>query len=237
MNPSSDSDVVGVTHPSRLLKWKQGFKSFGLFMYNSENKECMGRDGASWARISICYMFFYLGLGTFFIALLAVFLATLNFQVPTYYSERSTMASVTRINPGLGFRPQIDPEDGLIAYNVAADDAQLKYLVRSLNLYLDKYYDRNPKMGIEDCQNRDINELQAMFQQGFFCSYNYTQILEGTSCPPSRNFGYTDGPCVAIKMNRIYGWLVRIFLFRTRFSPSTKTQLIYLNMKFNLQAC
>ena len=212
MEPSSDSDVVPVTHPSRLLQWKHGFKSFGKFMYDSESKECMGRDGASWARVSLCYALFYLGLGTFFVALLAVFVATLSFQVPTYYNEKSVMASVSRINPGLGFRPQIDPEDGLIAYNVAADDTQLRNLVRSLNLFLGAYYERNPKLGIEDCYNRDADELQRLFKQGFFCSYNYTQMLEGTSCAPARDFGYSDGPCVAVKLNRIYGWLVTTYL-------------------------
>ena len=209
MNPSSDNDdVVPVTHPSRLHQWKLGLRSFGKFMYDSENKEFIGRDGASWARISLCYAFFYLGLGTFFIALLAVFISTLSFQVPTYYNEKSVMASVMRINPGLGFRPQIDPEDGLIAYNVAADDAQLRNLVRSLDIFLDAYYERNPKLSIEDCYNRDVDELQTLFKQGFFCAYNYTQILEGTSCAPARNFGYSDGPCIAIKLNRIYGWRV-----------------------------
>ena len=208
MNPSSDKDVVPVTHPSRLLRWKLAAKSFGLFMYNPETKECIGRDGASWAKVSVCYMVFYAGLASFFIALMGVFLATMSFKVPTYYNEKSVMGTVKRINPGLGFRPQIDPEDSLIAFNVAADDDQQRYLVRSLNLFLDTYYERNPKLGIEDCYNREASELQRLFNQGFFCSYNYTQVLEGTTCSPNKNFGYSEGPCVAVKINRIYGWRV-----------------------------
>lgn len=110
----------------------------GSFLWNSEKREFLGRDGASWAKISFFYAIFYTCLASFFVGMLAVFVHFMPRNIPTYYGESSTM-SQRGLNPGLGFRPMIDVEDSIIVYNPLTvdnpDEGYLKY-VRNLNNFL-----------------------------------------------------------------------------------------------------
>ena len=110
----------------------------GKFIWNSQTKEFLGRDGASWAKLSLFYAVFYAFLGGFFIGLLAIFASTMPADRPTYYGESSTM-NIRGLNPGLGFRPQIDVEDHLIAFNPEnKNDADgYEKFVKNLNLFLE----------------------------------------------------------------------------------------------------
>ena len=47
---------------------------FAEFVYNKERGEVFGRTGTSWAKIGIFYVFYYIGLAGFFVALLSIFL-------------------------------------------------------------------------------------------------------------------------------------------------------------------
>ena len=109
------------------------------FLWNSDTKEFLGRDGGSWAKVSLFYAVFYTCLGSFFVGMLAVFMYQMPRDVPTYYGKSSTM-SMRGLNPGLGFRPQIDVEDHLIYYNPNVNDnpsnGYSKY-VRNLKNFLD----------------------------------------------------------------------------------------------------
>jgi hypothetical protein len=111
----------------------------GKFIWNSETREFCGRDGASWAKVSIFYAVFYAFLGSFFVGMLAVFIKFMPTDKPTYYGLDSTM-NIRGLNPGLGFRPQIDVEDHLIAFNPLSksneNDGYEKY-VNNLNNYLE----------------------------------------------------------------------------------------------------
>lgn len=50
--------------------------------------------------------------------MLAVFFQIMPVDKPTYYGESSTMAMANKkLNPGLGFRPQIDVEDHQIVFD------------------------------------------------------------------------------------------------------------------------
>lgn len=82
---------------------------------------------------------FYACLGSFFVGMLAVFMAIMPRDKPTYYGVSSTM-NARVINPGLGFRPQVDVEDHLIIYdpNVAENKNGYKQYVDNLNHFLDK---------------------------------------------------------------------------------------------------
>lgn len=207
----ADPNMVGVTHANnRLLKWKSHLKSIGLFIYNPETRECIGRDGLSWVKISLFYCLFYIGLASFYVGLVAVFVSTLSWERPTYYAATSTMSNGIKINPGLGFRPQLDPEDALIIYRQKAGDDRLAKLNRSLTNFLVNSYDKFPENGIEHCYELDLNELREQkFTSGLFCPFNYRDVLDATPCDPMAGFGYADiGPCVALKLNKIYSWLV-----------------------------
>jgi sodium/potassium-transporting ATPase subunit beta len=209
---NNTNEEVPVTHPSLLTKMKSSASHFFTFLFNRETREVIGRDGLSWARIMAYYFLFYTVLGSFFIAFLAIFVAGLDLHAPRYYSESSVMSTRQKINPGLGFRPQIDPEDFLIAYTQPEERAKL---TRSMNIYLDKFYNgrNNTQNELADCDTRNLTELREEFRtKGAHCSYDYKKILSGTSCDPDNMFGYDEsGPCVIIKLNRIYGWTPRAY--------------------------
>jgi hypothetical protein len=120
---------------SRNQKESGGFLKF---LWNSETKELLGRDGASWAKVSLFYAVFYTCLGSFFVGMLAVFMWQMPLDKPTYWGESSTM-NARRLNPGLGFRPQIDVEDHSIIYNPNVVDNPkngYKQYVRNLENFL-----------------------------------------------------------------------------------------------------
>lgn len=129
------------------VETKESKKGGGSFLWNSETREFLGRDGASWAKITFFYAIFYTCLASFFVGMLAVFVSFMPYDKPTYYGSSSTMASSSRLNPGLGFRPQIDVEDSLIMYNpLVADNPTEGYIrhTRNLKNFLDaSKYDIN----------------------------------------------------------------------------------------------
>jgi len=214
--------VVAVTHPTFASKIKQRVISFLKYLYNHENKEVIGRDGLSWAKISIAYAIFYAFLASLFIGMLAVFVATLDRQEPRYYMDKSVMATRNSINPGMGYRPQADVEDLLIAYSKnntfnTPSNLQNKYkeLVVSLEKFLlysyDQVQDEDKRL---DCSKiADLDQLRESFKKDkTFCNFNYNDILALTPCSPGNQFGYlSTGPCVAVKLNKIYSWLPRVY--------------------------
>ena len=91
-------------------------------------------------KVSLFYAVFYACLGSFFVGMLAVFMSIMPKDRPTYYGESSTM-NIRKINPGLGFRPQVDVEDHLILFapTVLENDKNgFKPFVNNLNNFLDK---------------------------------------------------------------------------------------------------
>lgn len=190
--------------------------SFGTFVWNSKTREFLGRDGLSWAKISLFYGIFYTALAAFFIGMLAIFVGTLDFQKPTYFDKTSTM-NVAKdgnnrkngINPGMGFRPQIDVESASIAYSLTPNDEDgLKY-ARSLKIYLENKY-TNSTASIKNCQNyqRDVSDVvRDSFTAGRYCKFDYEGLLEKTGYTALNNYGFLDnGPLMLLKVNRIYDW-------------------------------
>jgi sodium/potassium-transporting ATPase subunit beta len=120
------------------------------------------------------------------------------------------MASTNKLNPGLGFRPQIDPEDFLIYYKKDQGDESKVKLLRNLQIFLNKYYDQKLDMGnpILNCQNQNLDSLREQFASSqSYCQYDYESVLQGTSCDPHSEFGYSSGPCVLLKLNKIFDWI------------------------------
>lgn len=214
--------VVAVTHPTFASKLKQRVKSFLKYLYNHENKEVIGRDGLSWAKISLAYTIFYAFLGSFFIGMLAVFVATLDRQEPRYYLDKSVMSTRNTINPGMGYRPQVDVEDLLIAYSKnnsynTPTNLQNKYqdLIISLEKFLANSYDQvqDEDKSLDCSKITDLDQLRESFKKDkTFCNFNYNDILAITPCSPGNQFGFLNtGPCIAVKLNRIYGWIPRVY--------------------------
>lgn len=197
------------------------------FLWNSETKEFMGRDGASWAKISFFYAIFYAILGSCFIGMLAVLSRTLDPKVPTYTGISSIMAYAKdfesgrkSVNPGLGYRPQLDPESSLILYSTsqlndsfAAGD--FLRLNRSLQVFFDHYYttnENNTKNEINDCVGQNIDEIRKELREGKYCKYDWKEVINYDNQGSNDTFGYLDeGPLVVLKLNRIYNWLPKSY--------------------------
>ena len=108
-----------------LTKTGTSIRKFRKFVYNRKTNEVFSRDGLSWAKISFFYFFYYMGLGGFFLLCVYLFSLTLSHTSPTYFSNYGCMGYAKDevngrrvINPGLGFRPQINPESKLITFPV-----------------------------------------------------------------------------------------------------------------------
>ena len=228
MQKKTPADELNESNRPKLVKslnaWQTSSKSLLNFLYNHETREVIGRDGLSWTKVSLCYFTFYIMLGSFFIGMLAVFAATLSDKIPRYYMAKSLMASGKdsvngwiRINPGLGFRPQLDPESPLIAYSMSQHNKS-KVLKESLDIFLGNNYnikyEQNTTYGV-DCSSMSLKDARKLASNGFHCKYDYENELMNTYCSPLNNYGYVNqyehdeeyGPCVALKLNKIYEWL------------------------------
>jgi len=180
------------------------------FIWNSKTKEFCGRDGASWAKVSLFYGVFYTALGAFFIGMLAVFVAIMPKDKPTYYGMSSVMNSrVAPLNPGLGFRPHIDPEDQIIRYDPLSyrnpKIGSVKYSANIKNFLESKYSEQDPKQTI-DC-SKNTSEYSSEFTQGKSCKFDHKELYKSTVCTERNNYNYgTPNPCVLIKLNKIVSW-------------------------------
>lgn len=190
-------------------KKKSAMAEFGKFLWNSETKEFCGRDGASWGKVSLFYAIFYLGLGSFFVGMLAVFVQIMPTDRPTYFGESGTIAS-RGLNPALGFRPQIDVEDNLISYkpNVAEGDKKgYKKYVKNLQNFLDAKYNTDiDESKLIDCTNGQSYEKDL--KEGKSCRFNYKELFASTPCSEDKQYGYaTSKPCVLVKLNKMIDFI------------------------------
>jgi sodium/potassium-transporting ATPase subunit beta len=184
-------------------------KKGGSFLWNSETREFLGRDGASWAKITFFYAIFYTCLASFFVGMLAVFVSFMPRDVPTYFGDSSKMG-IDGINPGLGFRPQVDVEDSLIMYNPlvaeSPTEGNLKY-IRNLKNFLESKYkkpDDSDRSNLRECKTPLTDDE---VKSGIACNFDYETYFKTTDCREDNSFGYeTDSPCILLKVNKIVGW-------------------------------
>lgn len=176
----------------------------GSFIWNSSTKEFCGRSGLSWAKVSFFYSIFYTCLGCFFIGMLAVFFQIMPNDVPTYYGEESTMHQ-KGLNPGLGFRPQIDVEDSLIKFNPQVYENGYKTYYDSLKIFLEKKYAPQDENVIDCIDGQDYSEqLEKKVES---CKFDYKEIFANTSCTDANHYGYgSNKVCVLVKLNKIVSW-------------------------------
>ena len=174
---------------------------FGKFLWNGEKKEFLGRTGGSWAKIGLCYSIFYFFLASFFIGMLAVFFQIMPMDKPTYYAEESVMAQKGPLNPGLGFRPQIDVEDNMINFNPTVYDKGYKQYADNLRNFLEAKY-KDQEGDLIDCV--DGQDYSGELRKGKSCKYDYKEIFGETNCTNENHFGYNSNKvCVLLKLNKI----------------------------------
>jgi hypothetical protein len=88
--------------------------------------------------------------------MLAVFMAIMPRDKPTYYGESGTIA-LKGLNPALGFRPQIDVESHLISFKKGHEEDRKKYIKSREELKEDKEIVFIDPKGKEVLDSADIN--------------------------------------------------------------------------------
>lgn len=176
-------------------KWQ----SFKKMVWNSETKECFGRTGLSWFKITLFYIIFYTCLAGFWTCMLVVFYQTLESDQPKWKLDSSRIGS----SPGLGFRPS-PPDDNidstLIWFNATRNET-VDYWVQNINDYLKPYHMHDTGFNVQTCTREQTASRERV------CHF---PIQTGTqyACSAERQYGYPEGkPCVLLKMNRIYDWI------------------------------
>ena len=218
------SDVSSVYKEDLLVKDRLTFtdkvNNFLLFVYNPEKKEVFGRDGLSWARLGLYYACFYMTLAGVFAVMVAVFMAIIDKRMPTYHNEFSVMwqqkvdATPVGVNPGLGFRPQMDPVTTLIRVKSSEKNPMHPYsyvhYVRLIDEFLSTYLivDKRGEQIINCDFNSDPAYLDYQFSMNKVCRFEIVEMFGPSNmCIQTRNYEYDKSkPCVVLKLNKIYGW-------------------------------
>ncbi|RNA30481.1 sodium potassium-transporting ATPase subunit beta-like [Brachionus plicatilis] len=106
--------------------------------------------------------------------------------------NKKSVMNFNSVNPGLGFRPQKDPESELIALNTSSWKPTYHYL----DIFLQSYE-----------SGRNTSFIGA---HGRSVTFDYAKVIDGTPCAKAKQFGMSSGtPCVVVKLNKIYGWFPR----------------------------
>jgi len=160
-----------------------------------------GRTGLAWAKLTIFYIIFYIGLACFAVLCYYLFSLTLNAERPKWILDKSLIGT----NPGLGYRPMPDSDKNadstLIWYNVDSK-SEASFWFKQLEKYVDEI--EHPAL---------YSDASALT----LCSYtDQNKASENTSCKvetmnegcnKKNHFGYTTGePCILLKLNKILGW-------------------------------
>jgi hypothetical protein len=138
--------------------------------------------------------------------------------------------NIRGLNPGLGFRPQIDVEDHLIAFNPLSksneNNGYEKY-VNNLNNYLEAseflflilmifqidifiqlpLLEYQPQNADEVIDCADGQSYADDLKKGKSCKFNPTEAFQSTDCTKENEYGFkTNRPCILIKVNKIIDW-------------------------------
>ena len=169
---------------------------FSSFMWDPVNKRFLGRGCKSWAQIGLFYLIYYGCLAAFFAVALQVFFTTLDDVEP----RQTGMQSILKGNPGMGFRPRPKVENTLVHFQQGEPDTYTDYTKHIQDL-IDGYNNTHPNR--VNCKEQDPKEGEA-------CEFD--PLIEAGPCTPDLDFGYHEGkPCIALKLNRIYGWVPEAF--------------------------
>lgn len=189
-----------------------GDQTFSKFLFNKDKGTCLGRTAKSWVQILGFYLVFYSLLIAFWIGCLAIFLSTLDDEVPRYYGKGTIIGA----NPGVGYQPWLldDPDSTLIRFNTRDKSSYQKY-VNALDKYLSKYSNLT---ATRECVG---NQSNAQFLvDGSVKSENLTKDnivkscrfelskFSGAGCGKNIDYGFSEGkPCIILTLNRLIGWM------------------------------
>ncbi|KAL9963996.1 hypothetical protein ACROYT_G027563 [Oculina patagonica] len=179
---------------SRLERFQDTIRDFGHFLYNKdgENGETlvMGRNGKSWAKITVFFLVFYGCLAAFFASMLAIFMTT----VPA----REDGPKMTRYLEG---------KSGLIPLPLQIEDyssSNVNDYVKSINAFLKPY-----KEAVENRDNKYQNCTADEREKGSKpCAMDLSLLGPCYDNSTDFKYGYDDEqPCIFMKMNRVYNFV------------------------------
>lgn len=178
---------------SRKRSFGEVLKEIKTEIYNPNYREFLSRDAKSWFKLSLFYAIFFTCLALFFSLLLFIFYKTIDPIKPTYYNENSVM-NTRGVNPGLGFRPHLDPESELIKLDQTNPKEIEEKYIDLFKLFLKKYEERR-NQSFSGFNDKNV-------------TFDYREIINNTPCSVENNFGFKDlKPCVAVKLNKIFEWV------------------------------
>lgn len=171
------------------------------FLYNSDTGEVLGRTGASWFKITVFYIIFYICLAAFWTVMLIIFYQTLDAFQPKWTLDASLIGTV----PGLGFRPRppMSNIDSTLIYFKAGGQGTYKVWTDDLDKFITSY-----EQPVGDGEFKVQCDSKPA-PPGKICIFNIEKVTgeSAHNCTRAEEFGYRYGaPCVAIKINKIYGW-------------------------------
>ncbi|XP_039271281.2 sodium/potassium-transporting ATPase subunit beta-1-like isoform X1 [Styela clava] len=190
---------------SRLDIARETWNDFLLFLYNKDEGTVLGRNGNSWSKILVFYMFYYGFLACLFAASISIVLSTLSDYTPKYQTRLQT--------PGVAIQPKT-PSDieqtSNIKYNLKnyQDNAGYQRLTLQMEKFLYPYATVNQTDNevFQDCimtQPPSTNQNFEKDQIAKSCRFDITKLGPCSVKP----YGYDKGqPCIFVKVNRIIGW-------------------------------
>lgn len=201
------------------LTFKDKLNNFKNFAWNSHKKEFFGRNGKSWAKISLFYFCFYASLASIFAAFLAIFMAIIDKRIPTYTIHSNAMSrqaidgKVIGVSPGLGYRPQSDSQNTLVRVKSRGG---YKIYVDLLESFLSQYttQDKIGEQIIECNENSNLKKLEEQFALNKMCRFEIVEMFgPNNMCTRERNFEFDKAkPCILLKLNKIYDWKPEAYL-------------------------
>ncbi|XP_071950563.1 sodium/potassium-transporting ATPase subunit beta-1-like [Antedon mediterranea] len=177
-----------------LQKASIQWNSFRKFLWNSEEKTVLGRNGKSWAQISLFYLVFYACLAIFWAIMLIVFLQTITEDKPKWTSYIGT--------PGLYQIPQPEEKLNMIRFNMKDEKSYEKYTKPMRKLY-DQYVENMKNSDAVNCTDGGVRPDD----RDTICEFDIEEAFGDGVCNPENDFGYKLGtPCIFIGLNRVWGW-------------------------------
>ncbi|KAK3726918.1 hypothetical protein QZH41_016707 [Actinostola sp. cb2023] len=189
--------------PKGLSKWQQfqhTSKNFGLFIYNKEKGEVLGRNAASWGKITLFFVVFYLCLAAFFAAMLNAFLATMP--------DPKDGPKLTQYLAGYSAL-RTSPSHQIASFDPNKPNTYEEHLT-SIRTFFKEYEEQTGKSK-DDFLQEPCNFTSSDPRPSDKKKQCYFDLAKLGPCydkSPNFTFGYEDGaPCFFMRMNRVFNWV------------------------------
>jgi len=191
-------------------------QSLVAFIYDGQTGAIFTRTPSSWAKIGFFYLVYYSGLAAFFAGMLSIFLyGFTDDEMPSLVGRHSILPQ----HPAMGFRPQPDETNALIKFD-PANNKSYEAHVQNLDDFLAapraiagmgksvSYFDgQDPEM----FRNCSADSPKADAPTSKPCAFDLGEMPEVINECVNQSFGFPAGqPCVAIKINRIIGFVPKL---------------------------